>query len=79
MSETVTPTPASLAEQIHNPRQATGQDCFACRIIGATALGGVGVYALNQSRAHQPGSMVGKRIMGGLGVCEWSSGWFYCR
>ncbi|KZT01314.1 uncharacterized protein LAESUDRAFT_664173 [Laetiporus sulphureus 93-53] len=45
------------------------QDCLACRVIGTAALGGVGVYALNQSRAHQPGSIVGKRIMAGLGVC----------
>ncbi|PCH37575.1 hypothetical protein WOLCODRAFT_84404 [Wolfiporia cocos MD-104 SS10] len=46
------------------------QDCLACRVIGTAALGGAGIYALNQSRAHQPGSMVGKRIMAGVGVCE---------
>ncbi|PSS34081.1 hypothetical protein PHLCEN_2v1875 [Hermanssonia centrifuga] len=45
------------------------QDCLACRIVGTAALGGVGIYALNQSRAHAPGSIVGKRIMAGLGVC----------
>ncbi|KAI0365009.1 hypothetical protein BV20DRAFT_955126 [Pilatotrama ljubarskyi] len=45
------------------------KDCLACRVIGTVALGGVGVYALNQSRAHAPGSVVGKRIMAGVGVC----------
>ncbi|KAI0800081.1 hypothetical protein C8Q74DRAFT_1313877 [Fomes fomentarius] len=45
------------------------QDCLACRVIGTVALGGVGVYALNQSRAHAPGSVVGKRLMAGVGVC----------
>ncbi|KAJ3551119.1 hypothetical protein NM688_g4917 [Phlebia brevispora] len=45
------------------------EDCLPCRIVGSAALGGVGIYALNQSRAHQPGSIVGKRILAGLGVC----------
>ncbi|KAI0058034.1 hypothetical protein BV25DRAFT_1892047 [Artomyces pyxidatus] len=45
-----------------------GRDCLSCRIIGTGALGAVGFYALNQSRAHQPGSLVGKRIMAGVGV-----------
>ncbi|KAI0357888.1 hypothetical protein OH77DRAFT_1398313, partial [Trametes cingulata] len=45
-------------------------DCLACRVIGTVALGGVGIYALNMSRAHAPGSVVGKRIMAGVGVCE---------
>ena len=49
---------------------ANPKDCMACRVIGTGALGGVGVYALNQSRAHAPGSVVGKRIMAGVGVCE---------
>ncbi|KDQ57697.1 hypothetical protein JAAARDRAFT_114147, partial [Jaapia argillacea MUCL 33604] len=56
------------------------KDCLTCRIIGSGALGAVGIYALNQSRAHQPGSVVGKRIMAGVGVCflvgsviRWSS------
>ena len=40
------------------------------RVIGTGALGGVGVYALNQSRAHAPGSVIGKRIMAGVGVGE---------
>ncbi|KAI0768287.1 hypothetical protein BD413DRAFT_134165 [Trametes elegans] len=49
--------------------QRNPKDCLACRVIGTAALGGLGVYALNQSRAHAPGSVVGKRLMGGVGVC----------
>jgi hypothetical protein len=45
------------------------QDCLSCRIIGAGTLGAVGIYALNQSRARAPGSLVGKRIMAGVGLC----------
>ncbi|CAL1713662.1 unnamed protein product [Somion occarium] len=45
------------------------KDCLVCRITGTGALAGVGIYALNQSRAHAPGSIVGKRIMAGVGVC----------
>ncbi|KAI0076730.1 hypothetical protein K474DRAFT_1662602 [Panus rudis PR-1116 ss-1] len=44
------------------------QDCLACRVIGTGALGSLGFYALNQSRAHAPGSPAGKRIMAGVGV-----------
>ena len=43
-------------------------DCLSCRMIGTGALGATGLYALNQSRAHQPGSRVGKQIMAGVGV-----------
>ena len=46
------------------------QECMTCRIIGTGALAATGLYALNQSRAHQPGSVVGKRIMAGVGICE---------
>jgi len=60
-----TQTPKNVAvEQVERPK-----DCLACRIIGTGALGGVGIYALNQSRAHAPGSPLGKRIMAGVGVC----------
>ncbi|KAH8086018.1 hypothetical protein BXZ70DRAFT_558462 [Cristinia sonorae] len=45
------------------------QDCLSCRIIGTGALGATGLYALNQSRAHAPGSPLGKRILAGVGVC----------
>src|SRR5260370_41480217 len=50
------------------PSQRVPADCLSCRIIGTGALGSTGLYALNQSRAHQPGSPVGKRIMAGIGV-----------
>lgn len=43
-------------------------DCLSCRIIGTGALGVTGLYAINQARAHQPGSVIGKRIMAGVGV-----------
>ncbi|KZT26807.1 hypothetical protein NEOLEDRAFT_1062170 [Neolentinus lepideus HHB14362 ss-1] len=44
------------------------QECLACRIIGSGALAATGAYALNMSRAHHPGSIMGKRVMGALGV-----------
>ncbi|GJE92618.1 hypothetical protein PsYK624_087730 [Phanerochaete sordida] len=49
--------------------QEAPQECLTCRIIGSGALAATGFYALNQSRAHQPGSVIGKRIMAGVGVC----------
>ena len=49
-------------------RRAVDWDCLSCRIVGTGALGATGLYALNQARAHQPGSPVGKRIMAGIGV-----------
>ncbi|EJF59627.1 hypothetical protein DICSQDRAFT_64674 [Dichomitus squalens LYAD-421 SS1] len=48
--------------------QTEFQDCLTCRIIGTGALAGVGIYALRMSRAGAPGSPVGKRIMGGVGI-----------
>ncbi|KAH9009012.1 hypothetical protein EDB83DRAFT_479181 [Lactarius deliciosus] len=47
------------------PRPA---DCLSCRVIGTGALGATGLYAINQARAHQPGSVIGKCIMAGVGV-----------
>jgi hypothetical protein len=35
-------------------------------------LGAAGLYALSASRSHAPGSVVGKRIVAGVGVCEHS-------
>ncbi|KAI8972425.1 hypothetical protein BD414DRAFT_218723 [Trametes punicea] len=58
------PDTSVQTEPLQNPK-----DCLACRIIGTVALGGVGIYALNQSRAHAPGSVLGKRIMAGVGIC----------
>lgn len=50
--------------------QAEYQDCLPCRVIGTGAMAGVGTYALNMSRARAPGSVMGKRIMGAVGVGE---------
>lgn len=44
------------------------KECLSCRVIGTGALGGVGSYALWQSRATAPGSLGQKRIVAGLGV-----------
>jgi hypothetical protein len=46
-------------------------ECITCKIIGSAAFAGVGIYALQMSRARAPGSVVGKTIMGGVGVCEY--------
>lgn len=51
-----------------SPPQHPAYDCLSCRVIGTGALGATGLYALNQARAHQPGSRVGKQIMAGVGV-----------
>lgn len=47
----------------------SGKDCLTCKIIGSTAFAATGLYALHASRASAPGSVIGKRIMGGLGIC----------
>ncbi|KAG1786381.1 uncharacterized protein HD556DRAFT_1211081, partial [Suillus plorans] len=44
-------------------------DCMSCRIIGSGAFAATGIYALRMARPSAPGSIVGKRVMGGLGVC----------
>ncbi|KAH8119628.1 hypothetical protein DFH11DRAFT_1723127 [Phellopilus nigrolimitatus] len=44
------------------------EECLSCRLIGSASLGAVGAYALHQSRAHQPGSRVAKRVMAGVGI-----------
>ncbi|KAH7906299.1 hypothetical protein BJ138DRAFT_1094328 [Hygrophoropsis aurantiaca] len=46
----------------------SNNDCITCRIIGSGAFAATGVYALRMSRASAPGSLMGKRIMGGLGI-----------
>ena len=53
-----------------NALQQRPEECLTCRIIGTGALAGVGFYALQMSRPKAPGSVLGKRIMGGVGVCE---------
>ena len=58
--------PAAQATRRH---EEEFEDCFSCKLIGTAALGAVGIYALNQSCAHQPGSVMGKRIMASIGIC----------
>lgn len=55
----------TAADQQYQPGE-----CLNCKIIGTGALTGTGIYALNQSRAHAPGSRFGKRIMFGVGLGE---------
>jgi len=50
-------------------QRVTPEECITCRIIGTGALAGVGFYALQMSRPKAPGSITGKRIMGGIGIC----------
>ncbi|KAG1767146.1 hypothetical protein EDD22DRAFT_328692 [Suillus occidentalis] len=51
------------------PQLSSYNDCITCRIIGSGAFAATGIYALRMARPSAPGSIVGKRIMGGLGVC----------
>ncbi|KAG1717489.1 hypothetical protein EDB19DRAFT_1255454 [Suillus lakei] len=51
------------------PRPSSYNDCITCRIIGSGAFAATGIYALRMARPSAPGSIVGKRIMGGLGFC----------
>ncbi|EIN04015.1 hypothetical protein PUNSTDRAFT_139057 [Punctularia strigosozonata HHB-11173 SS5] len=62
MSATGPPASTEPLEDRPHPQQ-----CLACRVIGTAALGGVGLYALQMSRASAPGSPLGKRIVGGVG------------
>ena len=61
-------TEQTLTETRSRAQETQYKDCLSCRIIGTGALGAVGLYALHQSRAHQPGSLIGKRIMASVGV-----------
>ncbi|KAG2140542.1 uncharacterized protein EDB93DRAFT_1161770 [Suillus bovinus] len=51
------------------PQVLSYNDCMTCRIIGSGAFAATGIYALRMARPNAPGSIVGKRIVGGLGVC----------
>ena len=65
---------SSNAETVEGSlEQRSAKECLSCRIIGTASLGAVGLYALNQSRPHQPGSLLGKRILAGVGICECST------
>ncbi|EGN99621.1 hypothetical protein SERLA73DRAFT_179725 [Serpula lacrymans var. lacrymans S7.3] len=66
-SENVSSTKAARHEKSEQPAPAY-KDCLSCRIVGTGALAGTGLYALNMSRARAPGSVMGKRVMAGVGV-----------
>ncbi|KAL4063418.1 hypothetical protein J3A83DRAFT_4235458 [Scleroderma citrinum] len=53
-------------------QQSSPQDCLTCKIIGSGAFAATGLYALHASRASAPGSIFGKRVIGGIGICELS-------
>jgi len=63
-------SPTSYTTVIPEPPSSLPQDCISCRIIGTGAMGAAGLYALSASRPHAPGSVVVKRIVAGVGVCE---------
>jgi len=65
---TMTMATTTNAPRSSPPQHVPAYDCLSCRVIGTGALGATGLYALNQARAHQPGSRVGKQIMAGVGV-----------
>ncbi|KAG1779271.1 hypothetical protein EV702DRAFT_966302 [Suillus placidus] len=44
--------------------------CITCRIIGSGTFAATSIFALRMARPSAPGSIVGKRIMGGLGLWE---------
>jgi len=68
-------TPASqnnhtVLESPTVPQPSSSNDCLTCRVTGSGALAATGIYAFRMSRPSAPGSIAGKRIMAGLGVCE---------
>ncbi|KAG2362909.1 hypothetical protein BDR07DRAFT_1283553 [Suillus spraguei] len=67
LNTTSSVTPDSDSASV--PQLSSYNDCMACRIIGSGAFAATGIYALRMARPSAPGSIVGKRIMGGLGVC----------
>jgi len=69
-SPTASTTPTTSPTDDTLQQRTAPEECITCRIIGTGALAGVGFYALQMSRPKAPGSILGKRIMGGVGVCE---------
>ena len=62
--------PPRFITTIPEPPKSPPQDCISCRIIGSGVLAGAGIYALMASRASAPGSVMGKRIVAGIGICK---------
>lgn len=50
--------------------QKDSKDCLSCRIIGTGTLGGVGAYAVWQSRAAASGSPLQKKGLALVGLGE---------
>ncbi|OAX36788.1 hypothetical protein K503DRAFT_694465 [Rhizopogon vinicolor AM-OR11-026] len=63
------PTNSTAPDPAFVARAPSYNDCLTCRIIGSGAFAATGIYALRMTRSSAPGSIIGKRIMGGLGVC----------
>ncbi|PFH52055.1 hypothetical protein AMATHDRAFT_2538 [Amanita thiersii Skay4041] len=50
------------------------QDCLGCRVVGSATFASVGAYALWQSRAAAPGTLLQKRITTVLGLAFLTGG-----
>ena len=59
---------ANVPVSTQTKEEVAPKECLTCRVIGTGALAGVGIYALQASRPHAPGSIIGKRITAGVGV-----------
>ncbi|WWD22713.1 hypothetical protein CI109_107206 [Kwoniella shandongensis] len=62
MSSATSSSTPSLAPASPVTPAFPGQDCLACRLTGAGAFSGLGLYALNQ--AHQQGAFKRVRPVG---------------
>ncbi|KIM54973.1 hypothetical protein SCLCIDRAFT_330811 [Scleroderma citrinum Foug A] len=63
------PSASPVASSPTLQQSSSQQDCLTCRIVGSGAFAATGLYALHASRASAPGSIIGKRIVGGVGIC----------
>ncbi|KAF9528520.1 hypothetical protein CPB83DRAFT_854302 [Crepidotus variabilis] len=65
--------PASASEtesvkQTGSKANVRDAECLSCRITGTGIMAGTGAYAVWQSRAAAPGTLMQKRIVAGLGI-----------
>ena len=61
---------SSAAELERSGEQQNPKDCLSCRIIGTGTLGGVGIYALWQTRVAAPGTPLQKKGLAIVGLGE---------
>lgn len=61
-------TVTASTERTVQAQEEKPQDCLSCRIIGTGTLGGVGTYALWQSRAAAPGTPLQKKCLAVVGL-----------